>query len=464
MKQKQNKTMSPSLFDEAPAAKPRATKSPAKSRAKPSAHPSSKPLPSSSSKPPAAADAVLSVSAVNRLASSLLEDKFPAIAVEGEVSGFSAPASGHWYFTLKDKDAQLRCAMFARRNKQQQRASGLLVKDGMQVIVRGKLSIYEGRGDYQLIAESLEDAGAGALQRAFAELKKKLQAEGLFDDEHKQELEEYYEHIGIVTSPTGAALQDMLSVFARRFPMTRLTLISSSVQGREAPAEIVTAINTANRLQRRLGLQALIVGRGGGSPEDLQAFNEEAVARAIFASELPVVSAVGHEVDFTIADFVADCRAATPSAAAELLSPEQEEYLQELEAWLQELSQTIARRLAKASQRLQGLQRLLKRPDRRLQEQAQRLDNLDMRLQRAQGVDLRQRQSRLAGLSRGLQAVSPLQTLARGYSISFDEARRPIRGAAQVRVGSRMLSYVEQGQIISTVEAVDKQRPQHPGE
>ena len=428
-------------------------KSPVKSLAKPP----TKPAVNSSA---SAKTSVLSVSAVNRQARDLLEDKFPAIAVEGEVSGFSAPASGHWYFTLKDSKAQLRCAMFARRNKL---FKGNMA-NGMQIVVRGRLSIYEGRGDYQLIADSIEDAGAGALQRAFEELKKKLQAEGLFAEQHKQELEEAYEHIGIVTSPTGAALQDMLSVFARRFPMTRITLIPSSVQGREAPAEIVQAIKTANRLQQRLGLQALIVGRGGGSAEDLQAFNEETVARAIFASDLPVVSAVGHEVDFTIADFVADLRAPTPSAAAELLSPEQEDYLQEFEAWLQELSQSMSRRLEAARQRLQSLQRLLKRPDRRLQEQAQRLDNLDMRLQRAQGVDLRQRQSRLAGLSRGLQAVSPLQTLARGYSISFDEARRPIREAAQVRVGSRLLSYVEQGQIISTVEAVDKQRPQHPGE
>ena len=442
-----------------------------------------------------AEEKVLSVSGVNRLAKALLEEKFPAVAVEGEISNFVAPSSGHWYFTLKDSQAQLRCAMFSGRN----RLLRFRPENGMQTLVRGRLSIYEGRGDYQLSAETMEEAGDGALRRAFEQLKAKLQAEGLFEESRKREVDEVYRHIGIVTSPTGAAIRDLLSVFRRRFPATRLTLIPTAVQGREAPAEIVQAIETANRLRGKLGLEALIVGRGGGSLEDLQAFNEETVARAIAASELPVVSAVGHEIDFTIADFTADLRAPTPSAAAEMMSPDQEDYLAELEGCLHQFGQLMGRCLSEAAQSLKSLQRHLKRPDRRLQEQAQHLDNLDIRLRRgfstriqtqantmqrlqaqllarsplrriqqrgerlaAGGVRFRQavkaalqrQRTRLEGFSRHLQAVSPLQTLARGYSISFDEARRPIRDAGQVQAGSRMVSFVAQGRITSTVEAV----------
>ena len=410
----------------------------------------------SASKEPAAdtRPKVLSVSAVNRLAKSLLEDNFPAIAVEGEISNFSAPASGHWYFTLKDRQAQLRCAMFAGRNRLLRK--GFKPSNGVQVVVRGRLSIYEGRGDYQLIADKMEETGSGALQRAFEELKAKLQAEGLFEAEHKQEVEDiYFGHVGVITSATGAALRDIVSVFGRRFPALRLTLIPTPVQGKEAPAEIVRAIETANRLAERLGLEALIVGRGGGSPEDLQAFNEETVARAIFASELPVVSAVGHETDFTIADFTADLRAPTPSAAAELLSPDQDEFMAEFEDYLEQLAGIMERRLARAQERLVGLGRLMKRPDRRLQEQAQRLDNLDIRLQRAEAAARERRQGRLGGLSRSLQAVSPLQTLARGYSISFDEADRPVLDVSQAQPGSRLLTYLARGSITSTVETVD---------
>ncbi len=437
--------------------------------------------------------AVLSVSSLNRLARSLLEGHFPAVTVEGEISNLAQPSSGHWYLTLKDSKSQLRCAMFANRNRLIRFRPG----NGQQVIVRGKLSIYEGRGDYQLIIDSMDEAGAGALRRAFEELKAKLQSEGLFDAAHKQEIHDGFRHIGLITSGTGAAIRDLLSVFGRRFPATRLTLLPVAVQGASAAAEIAAAIATANRLRDKLGLEALIVGRGGGSLEDLQAFNEELVARAIFASELPVTSAVGHEVDFTIADFVADLRAPTPSAAAELMSPEQGDYSQHFMAYRQMLTQAVNRSLQRRRESLRTLQRLLKRPDRRLQERAQQLDGLESRLLRAQrralehsrsslahlsrtlfrysprqmvqrtrtdlerlqrtlvqemGQQLQRQESRLAHLSHNLHAVSPLSTLGRGYSITSATDGGVLRSISKLSAGEQIVTRLSDGVIRSTVD------------
>ena len=294
---------------------------------------------------------VLSVSSLNQMAKSLLEGHFSQVAVEGEISNFANPASGHWYFTLKDQKSQLRCAMFASRNRLVQ----FNPKNGDQLIVRGQLSIYPNRGDYQLIVSQMEEAGDGALRRAFEELKQRLRAEGLFDQRHKQEIMEGYHHVGLITSAAGAAICDMVSVFGRRFPATRLTVFPVAVQGAEAPGEISSALALANALTDELGLQALIVGRGGGSLEDLQAFNEESVARAIFASELPIVSAVGHEIDFTIADLVADLRAPTPSAAAELLSPDQLDSLEQLQGLLQRFSNLAGQSLTWRKERLRWM-------------------------------------------------------------------------------------------------------------
>lgn len=263
---------------------------------------------------------VLSVSQLNRRAKMLLETQLPLLWIEGEISNLSQPSSGHWYFTLKDSAAQIRCAMFKGRNSRVRFAA----QHGQQVLVRAKVSLYEGRGDYQLIVEHMEEAGIGALQRAFDELKYKLEQEGLFLEEHKKPLPTQPKRVALITSPTGAAVQDMVSVFARRYPLIDLVILPVAVQGVEAPAQIARAINMACRMRN---IEAIIVGRGGGSLEDLWAFNEEVVARAIFASKIPLVSAVGHETDFTIADFVADSRAPTPSAAAELLSPDREEIL-----------------------------------------------------------------------------------------------------------------------------------------
>ena len=437
---------------------------------------------------------VLSVTNLNRMAKLLLEDNFPAVVVEGEISNLATPASGHWYLTLKDKTSQIRCAMFVNRN----RLVRFKPQNGKQIIVRGRLSIYEGRGDYQLIADSMEDSGDGALRRAFEELKSKLQTIGLFDEDAKQEVHSSYDHIGVVTSPTGAAIRDILSVFERRFPATLVTLFPVSVQGAEAKREIVNAIETANRLRGKLGVQALIISRGGGSLEDLQAFNEEDVAQAIFASDLPITSAVGHEIDFTIADFVADLRAPTPSAAAEQLSPSQFEYLEILQSYLQQFTRAIGKRLQSTDRTLALMYRQLKRPDRRLQEHAQKLDRFEGQLQlairnrialqhsellqrkrglqfstplsrirqlldqvgaklktmeRSMQADVQIRQAKLGELSRGLEAVSPLNTLSRGYSITYNADMKVICQSDDVKIGSEITSRLKKGSIVSTVKA-----------
>lgn len=438
-------------------------------------------------------ESVLSVSSLNKLAKSLLETNFPNVMVEGEISNLATPASGHWYFTLKDRNSQIRCAMFRNRNQ----VLRFRPRDGMQVMLRGRLSIYEGRGDYQLITDAMEEAGDGALRRAFEELKSKLHKEGLFDEEHKQEITPDFHHIGLITSRTGAAVRDMITVFKRRFPAIKLTLIPVAVQGKDAPDEIVRAIATANKLAKSLEIDAIIVGRGGGSLEDLQAFNEENVARAIFASELPVTSAVGHEVDFTIADFVADLRAPTPSAAAELMSPSMEDYADLLDGYRQQITQLFSTLLRECHQTLGFIQRRLQRPDRRLQEHAQTLDRLESSLQRAinsqlqlseTSLSLRKRalianspqslirqqqqqldnhmhryrhsirgtvasaRSRLAELSRGLNAVNPLQVLARGFSITRNQSGEILKNASAVKPGETLISQLSEGSLESVVK------------
>ena len=435
---------------------------------------------------------VLSVSSLNQMAKSLLEGHFSQVAVEGEISNFANPASGHWYFTLKDQRSQLRCAMFAGRN----RLVRFNPKSGDQLIVRGQLSIYPNRGDYQLIVSHMEEAGDGALRRAFEQLKQRLQAEGLFDQKHKKEIMEGYHHVGLITSATGAAIRDMVCVFGRRFPATRLTVFPVAVQGPEASGKISSALALANALSDTLGLQAVIVGRGGGSLEDLQAFNEESVARAIFASELPVVSAVGHEIDFTIADLVADLRAPTPSAAAELLSPNQFDYLELLLGLRQRFSNLAGQSLTRRNERLSWMARRLRRPDKRLQDHAQTLDRLELQLNRvlrnrlqqaaaqltlqqraliavspAQKLSrqqtqltalsqrlahsgrkyLNQRREQLASFSRNLNAVSPLAVLGRGFSISLTVNSQVIRQTADVAPGQTLVTRLADGTIHSSV-------------
>ena len=385
------------------------------------------PNPFDSATPPAS----LTVSQLNRQARSLLESHFDYVWVEGEVSNFTVPSSGHWYFSLKDGSAQVRCAMFRNRNQRIR----FTPANCDHIRQRCRVSLYEGRGEFQLIVEHLEQAGAGALQAAFEKLKARLLAEGLFDPKHKQPLPESISHLGVITSPTGAAIHDILTVLRRRSPGIAVSLLPVAVQGEGAAREIASAIERANRWHRegKVQFDALIVGRGGGSLEDLWAFNEEIVARAIAASELPVVAAVGHEVDFSIADMVADHRAATPSAAAELLSPDQREWQQRLQAIESTLMRLIARKLNDAKVRLGHLQQRLKHPGAQLREQSQRLDELEQRLTRAQNNLLQRRRSELSLLQSRLRAHSPLPYL-RQRQLDLERSRQRINAAMQQKL------------------------------
>nr|WP_313405589.1 exodeoxyribonuclease VII large subunit [Pseudomonas sp.] len=432
---------------------------------------------------------VLSVSQLNNRARLLLEDVFSGIWVEGEISNLARPASGHVYFTLKDNQAQVRCALF-RQNAARVRQA---LRDGLAVKVRGKVSLFEGRGDYQLILDAVEPAGDGALRLAFEALKEKLGAEGLFSTERKIALPAHPKRIGIVTSPTGAVIRDIISVFRRRAPQVELNLIPTAVQGREATAQIVRALQRADTQ----GFDALILARGGGSLEDLWCFNEESVARAVAACVTPIVSAVGHETDVSIADFVADVRAPTPSAAAELLAPDSSELVQRLHNLQRRLMLHMQGRLARERLRLEGVSRRLRHPGERLRQQAQRLDDLDMRLRRAfnqqlanqrerlvrldarlaaqhpgrnlallrQRLDglaarlpramqgqLRSQRQQLSALAAQLQIVSPLATLGRGYSILLDERGQAVRSAAQTQPGQRLKARLSVGELDVRVE------------
>ncbi|WP_219061314.1 exodeoxyribonuclease VII large subunit [Pseudomonas sp. UMAB-08] len=432
---------------------------------------------------------VLTVSQLNGRARVLLEDVFSNIWVEGEISNLSRPASGHVYFTLKDSGAQVRCALFrqsAARVRQ-------VLKDGLAVKVRGKVSLFEGRGDYQLILDTVEPAGEGALRLAFDALKDKLSAEGLFSTERKVPLPAHPRRIGIISSPTGAVIRDIISVFRRRAPQVQLTLIPTAVQGRDAIAQIVRALKLADSR----GFDALILARGGGSLEDLWCFNEEAVARAIDACVTPIVSAVGHETDVSISDFVADVRAPTPSAAAELLAPDASDLQRRVDNLKRRLVTRIQDRLMRERLRLEGISRRLRHPGERLRQQAQRLDDLDMRLRRAFEQHTQKRAARLAHLQARLAAqhpgrtlallrqrldslsqrlpraireilktrrlqlqshmqtlhvVSPLATLSRGYSILLDERGHAIRSAAQTHNGQRLKARLGEGELQVRVE------------
>lgn len=318
---------------------------------------------------------VYTVSRLNREVRVLLERGLGVLWVEGELSNFSQPSSGHWYFTLKDRDAQLRCAMFRQRN------AGLRFtpKAGQHVLARGRISLYEARGDYQMVVDHMEEAGLGALNREFERLKAKLSAEGLFAAERKRELPRFPRRIGVITSPSGAAIRDILNILARRFPPASVLIYPTAVQGAAAVPEILEALALAGA---RRECDVLIVARGGGSIEDLWAFNDEQVARAIVASPIPVVSGIGHEIDFTIADFVADARAPTPSGAAELVAPDRRAFLQALSHVEERLSFAMRRELRTLSSQFEGTIRRLKfaHPGVRLVQQAQRLDDLEQRL------------------------------------------------------------------------------------
>jgi len=431
-------------------------------------------------------------SQLNTLARNLLEDAFPLIWVEGELGNVSRPASGHLYFTLKDERAQVRCALFKPKSQWLKFAP----RDGVRVLARGRLTLYEARGDYQLILDTMEEAGEGALRRAFEQSKAKLQAEGLFDAARKRPLPAHVHRLGVLTSPSGAAVRDVLSVLARRFPLIDVEVLPVPVQGDGAAAQIVRMLQAAGRSGR---YDALLLTRGGGSLEDLWAFNDEALARAIAASPVPVVSAVGHEVDTTLADFAADLRAPTPSVAAELLVPDRADLQAHLRALQRRLVAAQERMLRHAMQRTDRaalrmhamrpqarLDALLRRqehverrldaawtiqqqrrrarlqhsaailrawhPQRRLERLHDRLQNLAPRPQAAVVRTLQRNALRLQGLARSLEAVSPLATVARGYAILQREDGHVVRSVLDARPGERLGARLQDGVLRIRVE------------
>ncbi|MFG0875675.1 exodeoxyribonuclease VII large subunit [Aeromonas media] len=435
---------------------------------------------------------IFTVTRLNSAVRMILEQDLGLVWLTGELSNLAMPSSGHWYFSLKDISAQVRCAMFKGNN----RRVPFRPQDGMQVLVQARVSLYEPRGDYQLIIESMQPAGDGMLALRFEELKRRLGAEGLFDEGRKRPLPREPRAVGLVTSATGAALHDMLTVLGRRAPDLPVFIYPTQVQGSAAIGQIVAAIALANR---RAEVDVLIVGRGGGSLEDLWCFNEEAVALAIAHSAIPVVSAVGHEVDVTISDFAADLRAPTPSAAAELVAPDRSARAQRLVHLKQRLVQAISRRQTAARHGFALLQKRLDHqdPKRRLEQQSQRLDELSGRLQQLLNLRLHQGERRLANLELRLQArspeklltagkrrhqlaqerlhtlmnkrqdlaahrlamlsarldgISPLATLGRGYSITRTPSGEVISRAAQVSPGQQLVTTLAEGSLRVRVE------------
>ncbi|KGQ56416.1 exodeoxyribonuclease VII large subunit [Gallibacterium anatis str. Avicor] len=438
---------------------------------------------------------IYSISQLNRLAKEILEQELGSLWLSGEISNFTQPVSGHWYFTLKDKNAQVRAAMFRMRNLR----VNFKPQNGMQVVVRANISLYEPRGDYQIIVESMQPAGEGLLQQQFEQLKMKLAAEGLFAQQYKKEIPAHCRKIGVITSASGAALHDILQILRRRNPALEVIIYPTLVQGKEAAQDIVASIEIANKRQE---CDVLIVGRGGGSLEDLWCFNEEIVARAIFASQIPIISAVGHETDVTIADFVADLRASTPSAAAELLSRDQKELWQKIDYLQQRLEIAFTYKLNRYLQRLERLQLRLKNqhPQARLQLQwqqyfylqqrlkqaiadylqrrqqlqaslSQRLSQLPLtlqietqqrtlnhwqtRLQTAINTFLQHQQHKLANLGGRLDNISPLKVLQRGYTVTTSLDTKLVSSIQQVTIGQEIATRTVDGKLISQITRIE---------
>ncbi len=435
---------------------------------------------------------IFTVSQLNRRTKQLLETHLPLIWVSGEISNLAKPSSGHWYFSLKDQQAQVRCAMFRNANQRVRWA----VDSGQQVLIRARVSLYEGRGEYQLIAEHMEPAGAGLLQQQYEALKAKLDAEGLFDPSLKKALPVFPKHIGVITSPTGAAIHDILSVLKRRYPIAPVTVFPVSVQGDNAASEMVHALQKA---QGNSDCDVLIIGRGGGSIEDLYAFNDETLARTIAQCATPIVSAVGHEVDFTIADFVADQRAPTPSVSAELIAPDMHEWQQVVDRFQLRLVNQHQRMLQKQRQRIQFLRQRLRHPGERIRNQHQQLqyikqalgksihaflhsqhstlkqqqfllqknhpksllqtntsttDALKQRLQQAMDNKISKKRQQFAQQVNVLHAISPLTVLSRGYSITSQQNGSIIKSQTDVSIGDEISTKLADGYIKSTIKTI----------
>lgn len=439
------------------------------------------------------AQTIFTVSQLNRSVRILLEQEMGLVWLAGEISNLTQHSSGHWYLTLKDDNAQVRCAMFRGQN----RLVRFRPQNGLQVLVQARLSLYEPRGEYQLVLERMQPAGDGLQQLQLEQLRQKLQAEGLFDAARKRPLPAAPQRIGLITSPTGAAIHDMLTVLGRRAPQLEIILYPSQVQGPLAPPQLCAALAQANQRQE---CDVLIIGRGGGAAEDLNAFNDEAVVRAIAGSTLPIISAVGHESDVTLADFAADLRAATPSAAAELVSPDRQQQRQQLQQISGRLAAALRLQLAQSRQQLaRSEHRLqLQHPARRLEQRQQRLDELAMRLRQSISQQLQHSQYRLQRdeqalshlspqrrlaaarqqlahqqhrllqawgqqenegqqqlrlLCARLQAISPLATLARGYSVTLNAQGDALHSAAEVKVGDQLATRLQHGSLQVTVTA-----------
>lgn len=435
---------------------------------------------------------IYNVTRLNREVRAVLEGSFPAIWVAGEISNLAQPASGHIYFSLKDETSQVRCAMF--RNRRQ--AIRFKPENGMSILIRANVSLYENRGEFQLIVEHMEPAGAGALQQAFDELKQRLYREGLFDDAHKLPVPVMPGRIGIITSPTGAAIRDILTVLRRRYPLAEIIIYPTAVQGETAPAQIIAMLETA---QHRNECEVLILTRGGGSLEDLWAFNNEQLSRAIYDCTLPVVTGIGHEIDFTIADFVADQRAATPTAAAEIVSPDRVQLNMDLEQGKKKLIRLMDLLIGGLQQHVMQLNKRLPHPLRTIQMISQRLDHLAMqmlhqtqagisrrsrplaelhlrlqrgnpvhllklhrahcrqlqqRLSRAVGHMLKNFNTRLANGYRSLEAVSPLATLNRGYAIVRQQDGTVVRDTTGLHEDEILNTRFARGAIESQVRKI----------
>ena len=395
---------------------------------------------------------IYTVTELTKYIRQIIENSFPDIWVEGEISNFVLHSSGHMYFSLKDAGSVVQCAMFKRSNEKLR----FRPKDGMKVICFGKISVYEPRGSYQLIVEEIEPKGIGALQLQFQQLKDKLHKEGLFAEAHKAPIPHLPTRIGVVTSPTGAAIRDILNVALRRFSNVEIIIYPVRVQGESAKDEIAAAIRDFNKLNN---IDVMIVGRGGGSLEDLWAFNEEVVARAIYDSEIPVISAVGHEIDYTIADFVADLRAPTPSAAAELVIPKKEDLVNSINTNTERLKNALANMLGTMAQKLAKLREsyALKQPLKMVEQYEQMIDDLrkDMAIRVSHLVKLRGENFNL--LTQKIEVLSPLSILSRGYSISSRlPAREIIKDASDVDVGDRVETRLGKGAFISKIEEINK--------
>lgn len=437
---------------------------------------------------------ILTVSRLTALLRGVLEDNFDQLWVQGEISNLTYPSSGHCYFTLKDAGAQLRCVMFKSAVKNHK----FRLADGMSLIVRGRISVYDQRGEYQLIGEYVEPVGIGALQTAFVQLKDKLALEGLFDEAHKTGLPSFPRKIGVITSPTGAAIHDILNVLRRRFASLEVLLYPVRVQGEGAAPEIAQAIDEMSRMAE---VDIVIVGRGGGSLEDLWAFNEEVVARAVYRSKIPIISAVGHETDWSICDFVADLRAPTPSAAAELVIASRDELRSQVESYSHRLKRAVEALLTAQGGRLNGLRRSLHDPRTMLGHLAQRMDDLTARLEAGLHVAVSRRrdrferlndallhnipevkinllrhriesltmraqgllEQRLETLRQGfgdnaarLEVLSPLKTLARGYAITTHcDTGAVVTDAGSLSIGEQLLIKLHHGRACCRVESME---------